>query len=504
MGDKWTKCTSDSVPYKHGKEERVDAASSPCVPLPFSREGDFSRRPRKERKKGLPVNAVSSIVLPSLERSGSTNMPNELDAFTQLTSADTRRTLLSQLGIAPITHSAEAVPLPPDLHSNLIIPPIPKNMHPEHDGKRRAARAKALHKQYGDSSEVAYADVATYSSGSRMVLAVTNNQARLLASGSISSETAEEAATALALISTSATKLLSDSKSALSNFAKGLVSRTTARFLRFWRTTRTASRETRRSTPSPEVLLSGPESDPLRQPRCVCLPSEIPTHHRDTRRVYAPPAHSLTLTQASHWRQFQTPALRGGKSHSAPGAEGITPQMLRNLAARQYAIGAIALARLDWVARARGFLADQKTEFWRRRSTAHFIADVVSTLADAKARGDVVLLVWIDIQGAFDSLLHPVIRQALDLLGINGNLRRFLMSFLHGRTLRFLSSCKLCVIPGDFLHVLTVPTFPHPPSPTTAESYWETLLASSAATDQRRIIADALKRIVVQGLSFAL
>lgn len=47
-----------------------------------------------------------------------------------------------------------------------------------------------------------------------------------------------------------------------------------------------------------------------------------------------------------------------------------------------------------------------------------------------------MLLVWVDIQGAFDSLLHPVIRQALDLLGINGNLRRFLMSFLHGRTLR--------------------------------------------------------------------
>lgn len=42
-------------------------------------------------------------------------------------------------------------------------------------------------------------------------------------------------------------------------------------------------------------------------------------------------------------------------------------------------IGAIALARLDWVARASGFLADQKTEFWRRRSTAHSIADVVST-----------------------------------------------------------------------------------------------------------------------------
>ncbi|KAH7980314.1 hypothetical protein HPB49_014757 [Dermacentor silvarum] len=127
-------------------------------------------------------------------------------------------TQLCQLGIAPIPHPTEVVPLFPELYSHLVIPPIPKNMHPEHDGKRRPARTKALTKQYGDSSGVAYVDAATYSSGSRMVLAVVNNQARLLASGFIitdSSATAEEAAIAHALISTSATKFLSDSKSAL-------------------------------------------------------------------------------------------------------------------------------------------------------------------------------------------------------------------------------------------------------------------------------------------------
>ncbi|KAH7933986.1 hypothetical protein HPB49_020093 [Dermacentor silvarum] len=39
---------------------------------------------------------------------------------------------------------------------------------------------------------------------------------------------------------------------------------------------------------------------------------------------------------------------------------------------------AIALARLEWVARACGFLADQQTGFRRRRCTADSIADVVS------------------------------------------------------------------------------------------------------------------------------
>ncbi|KAK8774754.1 hypothetical protein V5799_010713 [Amblyomma americanum] len=51
-------------------------------------------------------------------------------------------------------HATEGVPLPPDL----IILPIPKNLNPEHDGERRAARSKALHKLCDDSFEAAYVD----------------------------------------------------------------------------------------------------------------------------------------------------------------------------------------------------------------------------------------------------------------------------------------------------------------------------------------------------------
>ncbi|KAH7958852.1 hypothetical protein HPB49_005991 [Dermacentor silvarum] len=97
---------------------------------------------------------------------------------------------------------------------------------------------------------------------------------------------------------------------------------------------------------------------------------------------------------------------------------------------------AIALARLEWLARACGFLADQQTGFRCRRCTADSIADVVSTLEDARASGDIVMLLLIDVKGAFDGLPHAVVQQALDLLGIGGNLRRFLSSFLNDRTLR--------------------------------------------------------------------
>lgn len=185
--------------------------------------------------------------------------------------------------------------------------------------------------------------------------------------------------------------------------------------------------------------------------------------------------------------ELQT-ALRRGKRRSAPGADGVTLQMLRNLATSEQrrlldcynniwwsgqvpeawrtaivapilksnkpanelssyrpvsltsaackVMEAIALARLEWVARACGFLADQQTGFRRRRCTADSIADVVSTLEDARASGDLAMLLLIDVKGAFDGLPHAVVQQALDLLGIGGNLRRFLSSFLNDRTLR--------------------------------------------------------------------
>ncbi|KAH6943718.1 hypothetical protein HPB50_025643 [Hyalomma asiaticum] len=70
---------------------------------------------------------------------------------------------------------------------------------------------------------------------------------------------------------------------------------------------------------------------------------------------------------------------------------------------------------------------------------------------------------------------------------------------------QFPSSCKLCGKPGDFLHILlTCPTFPHPPSPAVAVSYWESTMNSTSAFDQRKVISCAMKRIALQGLSCVL
>ncbi|KAH6937761.1 hypothetical protein HPB50_004022 [Hyalomma asiaticum] len=211
------------------------------------------------------------------------------------------RTLLSKLNLTTITRSPEGVPLSSNLRSHLNVPPIPRNMHPERDEKRRKARARALQKQYGEDHGVVYVDAAAYTSGSREIEPPLQAEERLLSF------------------------------------------------------------------------------------------RDILAYYRDERRVYAPPASSLTVTQAAHWRRLQT--------RTAP---------------------------------------------------------------------------------------YPILLNAQ-------------------YPDQFPSSCKLCGKPGDFLHILlTCPTFPQPPSPAVAVSYWESTMNSTSAFDQRKVISCAMKRIALQGLSCVL
>ncbi|XP_037572358.2 uncharacterized protein LOC119454525 [Dermacentor silvarum] len=81
-------------------------------------------------------------------------------------------------------------------------------------------------------------------------------------------------------------------------------------------------------------------------------------------------------------------------------------------------------------------LAQPLQEFFQSLGVFRGVFPTDDHVISAKARGDIVLLVLIDIKGAFDGLPHPVIQQALDLLGIGGNLRCFITSFLKERTLQ--------------------------------------------------------------------
>ncbi|KAH6925632.1 hypothetical protein HPB50_008080 [Hyalomma asiaticum] len=82
------------------------------------------------------------------------------------------RHVLCALGITYVSQFGEKIPIPPDIRETIVIPPIPRNMHPEHNTERRVERAKQLAKRYAQSTHVAYVDAAEYPTHRAMVLAI--------------------------------------------------------------------------------------------------------------------------------------------------------------------------------------------------------------------------------------------------------------------------------------------------------------------------------------------
>lgn len=173
---------------------------------------------------------------------------------------------------------------------------------------------------------------------------------------------------------------------------------------------------------------------------------------------------------------------------SAPGADGVTYQMLQNLDANQFrnlldsynviwrtgalpaswgeslvipthkkgkpesesssyrpvsltsAVGktfeAMALRRLQWIATVLDFLAAEQSSFRAHRATADSISDVVSLLEEAKHRGEAGYLVLFDVKSAFDSLPHNTILNALREMRVCGKMLRYVEAFLSGRSFR--------------------------------------------------------------------
>lgn len=152
----------------------------------------------------------------------------------RLSSTLTGRNILARIHLSPPGHCSTQHTLPPAIHRVLKVHPLPKNMHPEHHVDRRKARAEALHKHYGFQPETVYVDAASYPSRPAFALSAVSNSLQLVAAGTTFASTsleAEEAAVALAIATTRATTIFSDSKSAVRNFARGRISTPAFRFL---------------------------------------------------------------------------------------------------------------------------------------------------------------------------------------------------------------------------------------------------------------------------------
>ncbi|KAG0433284.1 hypothetical protein HPB47_020059 [Ixodes persulcatus] len=104
-------------------------------------------------------------------------------------------------------------------------------MHPQYHKQRRLKRAGALHKRLGGREDVAYVDATENTRREAIFLSAVNNAGSLLTSATTLPEEAEEFASASAMTNTSATTIVSDSKTAIRNFMKRQVSPYTLRLL---------------------------------------------------------------------------------------------------------------------------------------------------------------------------------------------------------------------------------------------------------------------------------
>ncbi|XP_077539808.1 uncharacterized protein LOC144152414 [Haemaphysalis longicornis] len=151
----------------------------------------------------------------------------QISQLERLTKSQTGRHVLRSLSIGYDSQHGHKVDISPEARAHLHIPPLPRNMHPVHNQARRQERAKAIHKRFEKIREAIYFDAAEYSDRTAMAITAVNQHGHLITSGSVRAsppETGEEAAIALALASTRARYIISDSKTAIRNFSRGRIS----------------------------------------------------------------------------------------------------------------------------------------------------------------------------------------------------------------------------------------------------------------------------------------
>ncbi|XP_037520738.1 uncharacterized protein LOC119397378 [Rhipicephalus sanguineus] len=155
------------------------------------------------------------------------------------------------------------------------------------------------------------------------------------------------------------------------------------------------------------------------------------------------------------------------RKRSAPGPDGVTHHLLRNLDAskrpilleasdRVFASGSLpaqwrtatvvpvlngwennggnALHRLHWIADACNVFAPKQCGFRQHRATADCLAAVVSTLEQALHDKEMAIHLLLDVQSAFDSLPHASIVGAVRSLGVEGRLLDYARAFVADRT----------------------------------------------------------------------
>ncbi|KAG0427469.1 hypothetical protein HPB47_025483 [Ixodes persulcatus] len=123
------------------------------------------------------------------------------------------------------------------------------------------------------------------------------------------------------------------------------------------------------------------------------------------------------------------------RKRSSPGPDGVTNQAIRNLDESCHD------SLLDYMNKVwSNALSDCFSGFRRHRSTAVSVADLTTTMEEAKERGWSTATVFLDVTKAFNALPHDTIFTALQNLRITGRPLSYIRAFLTERTLRVLGA----------------------------------------------------------------
>lgn len=277
-----------------------------------------------KRALGLPISTSTERLLDM----GIHNTWREIAEATRtaqqdrLSQSNTGRAILSMVGLQTDRGILVKRDIPRDIREKIRVDPLPRNMHPTFNKARRGKRAEALTKRFGEMNEkaVAYTDAASGKLGAA-VATVVSGRGTAVSSATIRSrnpESAEEVAIALACVGTEAQYIISDSKTAIQNYARGRITQEALRILEGRRINRNISlvwTPAHEAVPGNEAAnalardlyfraAAGPPDSKELDERLINY-TEIVENYKLNRRLFPPPDKELTNTEATAWRRLQ-------------------------------------------------------------------------------------------------------------------------------------------------------------------------------------------------------
>lgn len=235
--------------------------------------------------------------------------------------------ILDTLGYRPALDIPQRHRIPNTIRTKIIIPPLPKNMSTENNGRRKA-RAAALWQCYKNQPAI-YVDAARTSDG-RHTIAVTTGDGHTISCATVNTSSiveAEEAAIAMGTSIPGTKIIISDSKTAIRNYTSGFISPRAFRIINkelnelklVWVPAHAgnpgneAAHLAARAASNREVGLP----DRVDRHEGIHTFNEMTIYYRESRRIYPSPHETLTRIQATNLRRVQTRSVLSPKRLAA-------------------------------------------------------------------------------------------------------------------------------------------------------------------------------------------